>query len=442
MGFNLGGALGGLFGGGSSPPAPDYTGAANAQAAASQQNTTQQTWANRPNQNSPWGSVNWQAQQVTDPTTGQPVTQWTQNTTLDPRAQGALNSQLDLQRGRSDLAGSMLGNVSQTLGQPFDYSQYGQMNRGPDAMGFNTQPGQIQNSLDYSGLQGVQGSDQSRQRAEQAAYQSQTANLDPQFEAQQRRMETDLANRGISRNSAAYSRAMDDFNRSKSNAYSQANLNAINAGGTEAQRNSAMDLALRQQQAGEATTQGTFGNNAQAMMFGQGMQSNNQNFQQQMQGSQYANQLRQQQIQEGLQQRGMGLNEMNALLSGQQVNNPQFQNFGQAGVAQTPDLLNAATAQYGGALNQQSSQNAFMGDMIGGIGNLAAMYFGYSDKRLKRDIKRIGTHPRGFGIYRYRFIGERGHRVGVIAQEVQRFVPEAVRAERGGLLKVNYAALN
>ncbi len=75
----------------SGPPAPDYTAAANAQADASKDNLTQQTWANRPTQNTPWGSSTWQSQSAIDPSTGKPVTQWTNNVTVDPRLQGALD---------------------------------------------------------------------------------------------------------------------------------------------------------------------------------------------------------------------------------------------------------------------------------------------------------------------------------------------------------------
>jgi hypothetical protein len=422
----------------SGPPAPDYTGAANAQAAQSQANTTQQTWANRPDQSSPFGNITWGAQETVDPSTGQKVTKWTQNTTLDPEVQGALDSQMQTQRGRSDLANSMMGGVGETLGTPMDWGQFGSQTQGPNAADYRTNTGNIQTGLDFSGVQGVDNAQAQRQRAEDAAYQSQTARLDPRFAQQQRQMETDLANRGISRNSEAYSRAMADFERSKNDAYSNAQLGAINVGGAEAQRNYGMDMGLRQQQVGEIGQQGQFGNQAQAQMFGQGMTSNAQNFGQQMQSSQYANQLRQQQIAEAQQQRGMGLNEMNALLSGQQVQNPQFQNFGQAGAAQTPDLLGAASAQYGGALNQQSGKNAMFGDILGGIGSMAAMY--YSDARVKRDVRRIGRHPRGFGVYRYRYVGERGTRVGVMAQEVRRYMPEAVH-NRGGVLMVDYSMI-
>jgi hypothetical protein len=422
----------------SGPATPDYTGAANAQAQASQDNTTAQTWANRPDQTSPFGNMTWQAQTVKDPTTGKDVTKWTQNTTLDPKIQGALDSQLGVQQGRSDLAAGMMPGVSNTLGQPLDYSGFQQLSQGPNAGNFSTTPGQVQGSLDFSGAQGIGDSGAQRQRAEQAAYASQTANLDPQFASQQRAMETDLANRGISRNSAAYSRAMDDFGRNKQNAYSQANLNAINAGGTEAQRNYGMDMGLRQQQVGEIGQQGNFANSAQGMMFGQNQSANAQNYSQQMQSANYQNQLRQQQIAEAQQQRGQGLNEMNALLGGQQVTNPQFQNFGQSGAAQSPDYVSAMNAQYQGSLNSQSNKNAMFGDILGGVSQGLGMYF--SDRRVKRDVRRIGTHPRGFGIYRYCYIGERGERVGVMAQDVRRFVPEAVR-DLGGVLAVNYAML-
>jgi hypothetical protein len=61
---------------------------------------------------------------------------------------------------------------------------------------------------------------------------------------------------------------------------------------------------------------------------------------------------------------------------------------------------------------------------------------------LKRIGERVGTHPRGFGIYRLRYIGERTPRLGVIAQEVRRVAPELVKVQaHTGLLMVNYAAL-
>ena len=93
----------------SSPPPPDYRGAAMEQAQASKENINMQNYANRPTVNTPWGQESWTTQAVTDPATGQQVTQWTQNTTLTPELQSALNSQIALQQQRSNLAEGFMG---------------------------------------------------------------------------------------------------------------------------------------------------------------------------------------------------------------------------------------------------------------------------------------------------------------------------------------------
>ena len=72
-----------------------------------------------------------------------------------------------------------------------------------------------------------------------------------------------------------------------------------------------------------------------------------------MNSSQYQNQLRQQAIAEEAQRRNMSLNEMNALLTGQQVNAPQMPGFNSASKSDTPDLLKAA------GMTGQSNLDAF-----------------------------------------------------------------------------------
>lgn len=70
------------------PPAPDYIGAANAQSAASKDIATQATYANRPNQATPWSTTGWKTGQTIDPASGLPVTTWSQNTQLRRPASG------------------------------------------------------------------------------------------------------------------------------------------------------------------------------------------------------------------------------------------------------------------------------------------------------------------------------------------------------------------
>jgi hypothetical protein len=63
-----------------------------------------------------------------------------------------------------------------------------------------------------------------------------------------------------------------------------------------------------------------------------------------------------------------------------------------------------------------------------------------SDRRLKKNIKRIGTHRLGIGIYEFDYVwGE--HATGVIADEVKQVMPEAVVRDPSGYDLVDYSKL-
>jgi hypothetical protein len=64
-----------------------------------------------------------------------------------------------------------------------------------------------------------------------------------------------------------------------------------------------------------------------------------------------------------------------------------------------------------------------------------------SDVRLKKDVVRVGTHAMGFGIYRFKYLWSDTAYVGVLAQEVLRKAPHAVKAGPGDYLAVDYDAL-
>ncbi len=64
-----------------------------------------------------------------------------------------------------------------------------------------------------------------------------------------------------------------------------------------------------------------------------------------------------------------------------------------------------------------------------------------SDRRLKTGIIRVGTHPAGFGLYRFRYLWSEIEHVGVLAQEVLEVLPHAVICGDDGYLRVNYGAL-
>ena len=69
-----------------------------------------------------------------------------------------------------------------------------------------------------------------------------------------------------------------------------------------------------------------------------------------------------------------------------------------------------------------------------------------SDRRMKDNIVRIGTHPAGIGLYlfdylpQFRHAGE-GRQFGVMADEVAEVLPEAVSLGDDGYLRVDYARM-
>ena len=74
-----------------------------------------------------------------------------------------------------------------------------------------------------------------------------------------------------------------------------------------------------------------------------------------------------------------------------------------------------------------------------GLGAAAVKAYPWSDARLKSNIRRIGTHPIGVGIYEYDIFGE--HDVGVMAQELLSVKPEAVMRHPSGFYQVDYGRL-
>jgi hypothetical protein len=400
-----------------------------------------QTYANRPTQNTPWGSTNWNTSAVTDPATGQRVTQWTQNTTLNPQLQDALNDQLSIQSGRSDLANSFMGRVANEYSQPFSYNNL-------PAMAQANAPGNLRtNAANYS--QNLRAGFDFGAPLPQvdSSYRDTVANqlmqrMQPVHDYQQRALETKLANQGFVQGSEAYNRALTELNQRQAGE----RFNALDTAGNEAQRLYNMQMGTAQQGFNQNLQAAQFQN--QALGQASALDLANMNAFNQAQAQQYGlnqqfadaqNRLRQQAIAEQMQRRGMSLNEMNALLSGQQVAMPSMPSFSQAARSETPNLLGAAQMGYDAQLGAVNAQNAAFGNTLSGIAQLGSTAMMFSDRRLKSNIKRVGTHPIGVGIYDYTMMGMPQR--GVIAQEVQKVRPDLVERHANGYLMVNYGGL-
>jgi len=68
-----------------------------------------------------------------------------------------------------------------------------------------------------------------------------------------------------------------------------------------------------------------------------------------------------------------------------------------------------------------------MGIGSAAAGNAALM----SDRRLKRDIEKLFTDKRGFGVYRFKYLWSPVEMTGVMADEIEKIIPDAVTTING-----------
>lgn len=248
-----------------------------------------------------------------------------------------------------------------------------------------------------------------------------------------------FANQGLAQQYAQGSNYTDQANNAQNQAYLQSlgqSQFANQAQGQQFGQNQAMaDFynQAAQQQTANAQGQAAFGNAAQQQGFGQNQANVALN-----------NQGRQQGISEAQLLRSQPINELATLLGlGSNVQTPTgAPNFG---VQVNPtDVLGAYGMQMAGqnnAYNQQiGAQNAIWG-ALGNLGGAAgsAMIM-KSDARLKIVIRQIGNTLSGLPIYLYRWKKNGELAIGVLAQEVEKIIPDAVREIRG-VKHVDYARI-
>lgn len=139
-------------------------------------------------------------------------------------------------------------------------------------------------------------------------------------------------------------------------------------------------------------------------------------------------------MQEAYAERNQPLQEISSLLSGSQIQAPQFVNTPQA---------NVAGVDYTGLVNnnynaQLQASNAKMGGLFGLLGTGATAAIKYSDRRLKTDVRRVGRLDNGLPVYAYRMIGSPVTEIGLMADEVEKKMPDAVHQQPNGFKMVDY----
>lgn len=517
----------------------------------------------------PAGSVTYRA----DPNSPSGYSQYTE---LSPDQQRIYDLGNSATAGAYQTANDQIGRVNTALGQQLTPPQlmesYNQgapiqtsFNRGPGQQYYFNQGGNVVGSFDQGGPltssfnqgapvqttfnqggdltrsfnpgQTVQGSvgptdfSADRNAVTDSEWERARSRLDPMWNQAEDKNRLRLSNQGLSQNSTAYKNSMDDFGRSKNDAYDTALSSAIRAGSDQQQR--LFDQSVQQ---------GQFANNAAGQQYAQNMGSANfgneaaladynrnigaaqfanqgagQQYSQNLGAAQFGNQTAGQQYSQNLgaaqfgnqavgqrysqnlgaadfrnnaanttfgqnqslagfnnaasaQQAGqnadaanftnaarqanfgnlaysqnMPIQQLQALLGTGQVSMPGAYNGATPGVSPA-DAMGAYSLYQQGVNNNYNARVSNTNSINQGIGQLGSAALSaliMSDRRMKRDITRVGTRPDGLGTYAYRYRHEGPDsplRFGVMADEVQRIYPDAVKVI-DGVQHVDYARI-
>ena len=387
---------GGFLGLGPAPRAPappDYAGAARETAAGNLQAAQTATAANRVNQVTPYGNLNY-AETGTD-SQGNPT--WTATQSLSPEQQQILNMQNQASIGLGSAINAQLGQVQDVMGR-----------------GFNPNIPQTQTSLgsnfvtDPNYASGMQGWDRANEILQ--------ARLQPQMDMQRDAQAARLANQGIKAGTRAYENAMRTFNQGQNDLLTNAQLAGQGIG---------QNLFTQGLQGGQFTNQalinqGNFGNTAQQQAFNQALTRYN-----------------------------LPLNTLSALRTGAQVQNPSFVNSAAQANTSGADILGASQMGYNAQMGDFNARQAAQQNFNQGLMGLGAAGIMASDIRMKENIKQIHWMPNGLPVYEYEYKAEfkdhplagHGTHTGVMAQEVEQMYPEAVTTLDNGYKAVNYGLL-
>ena len=105
---------------------------------------------------------------------------------------------------------------------------------------------------------------------------------------------------------------------------------------------------------------------------------------------------------------------------------------------------NLAAAQAQANAQESAGFGNFLGSALG-TGLAAYAVFGgtaaASDRRLKRNISRVGSLPNGLSVYEFEYIWGGGKKIGVMADEVEQILPSAVMTDSLGFKAVDYSQL-
>ena len=399
-------------------------------------------YLNNVNQNTPDGTLRYDVSGNygwTDPSTGQTyqIPQFTSTQTLSPMGQQIKDQTLGTQYNLAQMGNQQSARVGGLLSTPFDPSANAPA--GGNAQNILNVPG-ARTSYDPGGpITTTYGPADNFSADRQRVEDSLMARMNPQLQQEQQRIQQQLADQGIRPGSQAYADSMAAYGRQANDA----RYGAIQGAGQEQQRMNDMAAQL----AG-------FQNAAQGQQYQQnaGMASFAnaglaQQIAQQQSGFNAQNSQLNQYLQQQYQQRNQPLNEISALMSGSQLQQPNWLNSPTSQIP-TTDFAGITNQNFQNQMGIYNAQSQQYSQLMGGLLGLGAGALKASDRRVKDDIEPLGSVLAVNGdapkmatvfaadddktelpIYRYSYKDDpsNARHVGPMAQDVEKIDPKAVR---------------
>ena len=329
------------------PAAPNPVDTARASTSTNVATAITNAFLNNTNQNTPDGSLRYDQTDTynwTDPYTGTNIAipRFTATQTLSPQQQAIQDQSNAAKMNLAGMANTQSDRLATLLGKEIDLSgaptagDPNAITNVPQAATTFGDVGQQQSTFGAAGditkSYGAGDFSADRQNVQDALM----ARMNPQLAIEKQGIEQQLADQGIRYGSQAYSDAMMNYSRQANDA----RFGAISQAGQEQQRmmdmaaqRAGFENAAQQQQYQEEQGRGTFANQAQAANFQQaGARADylNAGLAQQVAQAQTGfnaqNMARNQFMNEQYAQRNQPINEISSLLSGSQINNPNFVN--------------------------------------------------------------------------------------------------------------------
>ena len=377
------------------PPVPDYGAAAQQQGVANLESAVATSKLSNPNTYGPLGS------QVVTYGTGADQYTPTIRQTLTPDAQATLEAQQGVERSLAELGQQGVAQAKTILGTPFNpnlpgidtsiaesVSPVNQATYNAGSAQRSVTGPNLQQGIDTSGIAAMP------VNAGMTGQQAIMSRLQPQLTQNENATRQRLANQGLVTGGEAYENEMRTMGQNRNDLELQAAAQGIN-----------LDAMMNQQGFGQAQAQGQFGNEAQQSQFNAALQNAGmgntalqqdyqnqlaaqtaqnaaaaQNFNQQLGMAQFGNTAQQQSLDQQLALRNQPLNQITGLMSGSQIQMPQFQGYQGANIAAAPiyqgvqDTFQGQMDQYG--IRQGAKNNMMSGLMgLGGSAMGAAAMF-------------------------------------------------------------------